>query len=110
MAFAALFMLPASLWVDSPFEIMPTALAIAAVVALSVFSSAIAMIIYFRLVRTLGPLGVTTDSYTRAGFSVVLVVVLLGEVVSPSLIAGLVLIFAGVAIATGHLKLPNRQI
>ncbi|MFQ6550261.1 DMT family transporter [Aestuariibius sp. 2305UL40-4] len=108
MAFAALLMGPVSFWVGDPLSLEPTAPAIAAVIAMGVFSTAIAMAIYFRLVRTLGPLGVTTGSYIRAGFSVVLGVALLGEALSPTLIAGLVMIFAGVAIVTGHLKLPTK--
>ncbi|WP_305983889.1 DMT family transporter [Roseibium sp. MMSF_3544] len=109
MAFAALLMLPVSLWVDHPFSLSPTPPALAAVAAMGVFSTAIAMVIYFRLIRTLGPLGVTTGSYLRAGFSVVLGILLLGENLSPSLIAGLVLIFAGVAFVTGHLNLATRK-
>ncbi|WP_298938027.1 EamA family transporter [uncultured Ruegeria sp.] len=109
MAFAALLMFPVSLWVDDPLSLAPTAPAIAAVVAMGVFSTAIAMAIYFRLVRTLGPLGVTTGSYMRAGFSVLLGVLLLGEALSPTLIIGLLMIFGGVAIVTGHLKLPTRK-
>ncbi len=100
---------PVSFWVDDPFSLTPTALAVAAIVAMGPFSTAIAMAIYFRLVRTLGPLGVTTGSYMRSGFSVVLGVLLLGEALSPTLIIDLVMIFAGVAILTGHLKFPTRN-
>lgn len=109
MAFAALLMFPVSVWVDDPMSLSSTAPAIAAVVAMGVFSTAIAMAIYFRLVRTLGPLAVTTGSYMRAGFSVVLGILLLGEALSPTLIVGLVMIFAGVTIVTGHLELPPRK-
>jgi drug/metabolite transporter (DMT)-like permease len=109
MAFAAVLMGPVSFWVDDPLNLAPSDAAIAAVISLGVFSTAIAMAIYFRLVRTLGPLGVTTGSYMRAGFSVVLGAILLGEALSPSLLAGLVMIFTGVAIVTGHLKLPVRK-
>lgn len=109
MGFAALLMFPVSMWMDDPLSLSPTTPAIAAVVTLGVFSTAMAMAIYFRLVRTLGPLGVTTGSYMRAGFSVVLGILLLGEDLSPSLIVGLLMIFAGVAIVTGHLKLPFRN-
>lgn len=109
MAFAAVFMFPVSAWIDDPLSLAPTVPAIAAVVAMGVFSTAIAMAIYFRLVRTLGPLGVTTGSYMRAGFSVLLGVLLLGEALSLPLVIGLLMIFAGVAIVTGHLKLPARE-
>lgn len=109
MGFAALLMSPVSVWADDPLSLSPTTPAIAAVVALGVFSTAIAMLIYFRLVRTLGPLGVTMGSYMRAGFSVALGALLLGEDLSPSLMIGILMIFAGVAIVTGHLKLPFRN-
>lgn len=108
MALAALVMAPVSLWIDQPFMLAPTAEALVAVVGLGVFSTAIAMAIYFRLVRTLGPLGVTAGSYLRAGFSVALGVLLLGETLSPTLMIGLVLIFAGVAIVTGQVA-PARR-
>lgn len=108
MAFAALLMLPISVLLDDPLMLTPTASAIAAVITLGVFSTALAMVIYFRLLRTLGPLGVTTGSYMRAGFSVALGVLVLGETLSPALIVGLFMIFIGVAIVTGHLKLPRR--
>lgn len=107
MTFAALLMLPVCILADDPMGLSPTPVAIAAVVALGVFSTAIAMAIYFRLVRTLGPLGVTTGSYLRAGFSVALGVLLLDEALSITLIAGLVMILIGVAIVTGHLKWPS---
>ena len=109
MAFAALLLFPVSVLVDDPLSLSPTVPAIAAVVVLGVFSTAIAMAIYFRLVRTLGPLGVTMGSYLRAGFSVALGILLLGEALSPTLVIGLVMIFTGVAIVTGHLKLPSRD-
>lgn len=108
MAFAALLMLPISVLADDPLMLTPTPSAIAAVITLGIFSTALAMVIYFRLVRTLGPLGVTTGSYMRAGFSVALGVLVLGETLSPALIVGLIMIFIGVAIVTGHLKRPRR--
>jgi len=101
MSLAAALMLPVSLAVDRPFDLSPTPEAVLAILGLGVFSTAVAMALYFRLVRALGPLGVTTGSYLRAGFSVILGVALLGEVFTPSHFVGLVLIFLGVAVVTG---------
>ena len=64
------------------------------------------MMIYFRLVKTLGPVGVTSGSYLRAGFSVALGTLFLGEPVTLSLAIGFVLILLSVAIVTGQLRLP----
>ncbi|MEL7464807.1 MAG: DMT family transporter [Pseudomonadota bacterium] len=110
MAFATLVMAPVSFWVDDPLSLAPSASAVVAVIAMGVFSTAVAMVIYFRLVSTLGPLGVTTGSHMRAGFSVVLGVLLLGEALSSALLIGLVMILLGVAIVTGHLKWPIKRI
>ncbi|MAO93144.1 MAG: EamA family transporter [Polycyclovorans sp.] len=105
MSFAALIILPVSVVVDHPMTLAPTLHAVASVITLGVFSTAIAMAIYFRLIRTLGPLIVTTGSYMRAAFSVLLGVVLLQEEASATLILGLIMIFAAVAVISGHLKL-----
>ncbi len=106
MAMATILMLPVSLYADEPWTLAPSPEAIWSVLALGVFSTALAMIIYFRLVKTLGVLGVTSGSYLRAGFSVLLGILLLDESLSLSLAVGLVLIFLGVAIVTGQIKWP----
>ncbi|NRG17673.1 EamA family transporter [Rhizobiales bacterium] len=109
MTFAALVMLPLSAWADDPLSLSPPISSVAAVIGLGVFSTALAMTIYFRLVRTLGPLGVATGGYMRAAFSVLLGALLLGEALTGTLLLGLVTIFAGVAIVTGFVKLPARK-
>ncbi|AEV37796.1 protein containing DUF6, transmembrane [Pseudovibrio sp. FO-BEG1] len=109
MALAACLMAPIAFILDEPQNLSPTVEALTSVLALGVLSTAIAMVIYFRLIRTLGPLGVTTGSYMRAGFSVALGALILGESLTPHLMLGLLLIFTGVAFTTGLLKLPQFQ-
>lgn len=106
MGFAALLMAPVSLLSDEPFSLAPAPEALLAVVLMGVFSTAVAMVLYFRLVRTLGALGVTSGSYLRAGFSITLGILLLGEAATASLALGLVMIFAGVAVVTGLIRWP----
>ena len=55
------------------------------------------------LARTLGPMGVTAQSYMRAPIGVLLAALLLGEALTASMLAGLVLVVIGVAAMT----LPN---
>lgn len=113
MGFAALIMLPGSILFDAPAllnapaELAPTLRSILAVIGLGVFSTAIAMALYFRLVGTLGPLGVASGGYIRAGFSVVLGGLILGEAFTMVLALGLLMIFAGVAIVTKPSKKPT---
>jgi drug/metabolite transporter (DMT)-like permease len=106
MTMATILMAPVSIFVDQPWTLKPSAAAILAIAALGIFSTTIAMTLYFRLLKTLGAVGVTSGSYLRAGFSVLLGVIFLGESITPNLIAGLVLILASVAIVTKQLRLP----
>lgn len=107
MMMATLVMTPLSLYFDQPWVLSPSSEALWSVAALGVLSTALAMIIYFRLVKTLGAVGVTSGSYLRAGFSVLLGVVFLDESMGPSLVAGFVLILLSVAIVTGQLRWPG---
>ena len=107
MTMAALLMTPLSLYIDRPWILTPNTEAVVAVVVLAVFSTAFAMIIYFRLLGTLGALGITSGSYLRAGFSVAFGVSFLGEPITWSLATGFVLIVAGVAILNSQLQLPS---
>lgn len=97
MLCAAVVLLPLAL-LDKPWTLAPSARSIGAMLLSGVFSTAIAMTIYFRLVRTLGPLGVASQSYLRAGFSVLLGMLILSERPSPLVLAELALIIAGVAL------------
>ena len=101
MSCAALVMLPAAAVLEQPWTLTPPpAQAIAAVIALAMICTALAMVIYFRLIHTLGPLGTTSGSYLRAGFAVALGTTILGEHLSWSSLAGMALILAGVVAVT----------
>jgi drug/metabolite transporter (DMT)-like permease len=100
MSCAAALTVPASLLLDRPWMLSPTPAAVAAVAVLAVICTAVAMIIYFRLLRTLGALGTTSGSYLRAGFSVVLGMLFLGESFTWSVAAGMVLIIVGTVAVT----------
>ncbi|MFC4237620.1 DMT family transporter [Thalassospira xianhensis] len=98
MIWASFFLIPASLVLDQPWTLTPSTPAILATLALSVFCTAIALLIYFRLLRTLGSMGVASQSYLRAGIGVLLGVLLLGESISPPVIGGILCTLVGVAI------------
>ena len=100
MSCAASVLLPTALIIERPWALAPAPEAIAAVIVLAVLCTAIAMIIYFRLVRTLGALGTTSGGYLRAGFSIALGILFLGEDFSSSTFAGMTLIVLGVVVVT----------
>jgi len=100
MSCAAATMLPAALVLETPWRLTPPPSAIAAVIVLGVVCTAIAMVIYFRLIRTLGALGVTSGSYLRAGFAVILGTLFLGESFTWWNSLGMALILIGVVAVT----------
>ena len=96
MVWSSVCLIPLSLAVDEPWMLEPSALSIAAAAALGTFNTAVAMLIYFRLVRTLGSMGVSSQSYLRMGVSVLLGVVVLGEQITAEIGLGLAAIVLGV--------------
>jgi drug/metabolite transporter (DMT)-like permease len=102
MIWAALVLAPLSLAVDRPWTLAPSGEALAAALALSVFSTAGALLIYFRLVRTLGSLGVTSQSYLRSGVSVLLGMLVLGEPFTWSVGVGLLAVVVSVVLINGR--------
>lgn len=98
MVCAALVLVPMAFFVERPWTLSPSNAAIGATVILSIACTGVALLIYFRLVRTLGSMGVASQSYLRAGIGVVLGLVFLGESVSYPVGAGLLTAIIGVAL------------
>jgi drug/metabolite transporter (DMT)-like permease len=108
MICAAAVMAPLALVWDRPWTLAPSARSVAAALALAVLSTTLAMIIFFRLLRTLGALATTSGSYLRAGASVILGMLFLGEDLDASSVLGMALIVLGVAAVNGQLWRRRR--
>ncbi len=96
----ALILIPLSLLIDAPWTLAPSSQSIAALLGLSVFSTALAFAIYFRLVRTLGSVGTTAQAYLRVPIGVAIGVLFLGESLTASAWAGFACVIVGVAAMT----------
>jgi len=96
----AAILLPASLLIDQPWTLMPSRDSILALIGLSVFSTALALVIYFRLVHTLGSVGVTSQAYLRVPIGVAIGVIFLGEQLTIVAWLGLACVVIGVAAMT----------
>ena len=107
MLAGAALLIPASVIFDRPWLLHPSSASIEALVALSVFSTALAFLIYFRLIQTLGPVGTTSQAYLRVPIGVAIGVVFLGESLSPTAWIGLVCVVAGVAAMTIPRRVAN---
>lgn len=101
----AVILIPASLIVDRPWILAPNIESVLALLALSVFSTALAFVIYFRLVQTLGSVGTTAQAYLRVPIGVAIGVLFLGETLSSTAWVGLACVVAGVIAMT----LPARK-
>jgi drug/metabolite transporter (DMT)-like permease len=101
----AAMLLPASLIIDRPWTLAPSAASMGAVLALAVLSTAHAFTIYFRLIKTLGPMSTAAQAYLRVPIGVTIGVVFLGETLAPTAWMGLACVVAGVVAMT----LPSRR-
>jgi len=96
----AAILIPFSLVVDRPWTLAPSASSMLALLALAVFSTALAFVIYFRLIQTLGSVGTTAQAYLRVPIGVAIGVLFLGESLSATAWIGLGCVVLGVAAMT----------
>lgn len=103
----AAVLVPLGLVVDRPWLAVPSGVSLAALCALSVFSTALALVIYFRLLTTLGPLGTTAQAYLRVPVGVAVGVLFMGESLAATAWIGFTCVVAGVAAMTIGRKNAN---
>ncbi len=96
----AILLIPLSLMVDRPWNLSPSAGSLAALLGLAVFCTALALVIYFRLIETLGSLATTAQAYLRVPVGVAVGMIFLGESLARTAAIGLVLVVAGVLAMT----------
>lgn len=96
----AAILVPVSLVVDRPWTLVPSKSSVLALLGLAVFSTAMALVIYFRLIQTLGSVGTTAQAYLRVPIGVALGVLFLDERPSATAWIGLACVVIGVAAMT----------
>ena len=78
-----------------------------AAVLMGLFSTALAYILYFRLIANVGPTKAITVTYLIPLFAMLLGAVVIDEPVTGAMIVGCAVILLGTALATGLLRLPT---
>src|SRR5262245_1656828 len=96
----AVILCPVSLVIDQPWTLSPSRESILALLGLSVFSTALALVIYFRLVQTLGSVGVTSQAFLRVPIGVAIGMAFLGETLTLAAWIGVACVVVGVAAMT----------
>jgi drug/metabolite transporter (DMT)-like permease len=86
--------------VDRPWTLAPSQSSVLALLGLALFSTALAFVIYFRLIQTLGSVGTTAQAYLRVPIGVAAGVAFLGESLTSTAWIGLGCVVAGVAAMT----------
>jgi hypothetical protein len=92
-------LLPALLWVAAP---MPGTATIAALVGLALLSTALAYVLYFRLLAVAGPVNLLLVTLVIPAFAILLGAVVLGERLGPQHLVGMAMIAAGLALIDGR--------
>jgi len=97
MLWATVCLVPLSFAIEQPLSLAPSLRAILAALTLGLVYTGLALLIYFRLVRTLGSMGVASQSYLRAGIGVLLGTAVLGEQITLTIGFGIAAAVLGVA-------------
>ncbi|MDN3719821.1 EamA family transporter [Roseibium salinum] len=95
---SAIVLVPVSLVADRPWQLSPDLTGLGAAVILGIACTALAFLIYFRLLTTLGPMGTASQAYLRSGIGVFLGVVFLSETLDLETFAGICLAIFGVVL------------
>jgi drug/metabolite transporter (DMT)-like permease len=105
LIWGGIVLLPFSLALDHPWTLAPSQGSILALLGLSVFSTALAFVLYFTLLSRLGSIGTTAQAYLRVPIGVGIAMLFLGETPQPSAWIGLAFVIASVIAMT----LPTRR-
>ena len=100
MLAGAAVLVPMSLMFEHPWLIAPSARSLLALLGLAVVSTALAFVIYFRLIQTIGSIATTAQAYLRVPIGVALGIMFLGEAPTATMWLGLLCVIAGVAAMT----------
>lgn len=103
MAITAIFYTPIAIamWPSNPVSFN----AIAALVALGVFSTAIAFMLFFIVIKEIGPARGSLTTYVNTAVAVVLGIIILNEPITLGIIVGLPLVLLGSYLASRNSKL-----
>jgi drug/metabolite transporter (DMT)-like permease len=106
---AAAVLLPLALAIEQPWHMEPSRASVLALLATAVLSTGVAMVVYYRLLATVGSIAMSSQAYLRIVVGVGLGMAFLGERPTPQAIVGLCLVVAGVVAMTWPARTPARR-
>lgn len=93
---------------ERPLTIAPSGRSLTALLASAVLCGGIAVILYYRLISTLGSIGTSSLGYLKAAFGVLIGCFILGEPLTVAILVGLAAVILGVAAINEQLGWPSR--
>ena len=105
LAAALLLVVPAVIWWP---PVPPSARAWGAALVLAVACTAVAYVLFFRLIANVGPARTIAVTFLIPAFAMLWGRVFLGEMLTWHMVAGCAVILLGTALATGAVRLPGR--
>lgn len=90
--------LPLTLLIDRPWTLAPSSESLGAVVVLGLFPTALAMLMYFALLRRTGATFIALNNYLIPSLGVIWGILFLGEALSARAVVALAVILAGIAV------------
>ena len=105
LAAALLLVVPAVIWWP---PVPPSARAWGAALVLAVACTAVAYVLFFRLIASIGPARTISVTFLIPAFAMLWGRVFLGELLTWHMVAGCAVILLGTALATGAVRLSGR--
>ncbi len=106
---STVILIPVTLLIDPPVTALPSLQALAAIVFMAVFSTGLAYVLYFRVLRAAGATNVLLVTFLVPVSALTLGILILDEVLTWHAMLGMTLIFAGLAAVDGRI-FKRRQI
>ena len=106
---ATIYMVPLALYFERPFSLSwPSLPAVGSLVALAVIGTALAFVVYYKILEVAGATHLSMVTYILPVFGVILGVLILNEQLTWNAYAGCGLILSGVMVVSGRLPLSRR--
>ena len=105
----AFMVVPLTLAIDRPWNFQPAAISLVSIAMLGLFSTALATLFYFRLVRNLGAGKLSQVNYLIPVLGAVWGMAFLGERLGPSAFVALFMVLAGIAIVSRRHPVPTSR-
>lgn len=110
ITFAALAMIPVIILIDRPWDLpMPTAISCTSLILMSILTTAVAYIIYFRILASSGATNVLLVTFLNPVSALLLGAIFLGEYISISQIMGILIIGVGLIFIDGRILFRLRD-